>query len=95
MKDDANALLLQDRNHTALSAVAVLAAASATAAEFRWMEGSGISSHAVTSLYDLQALSGGPHLDQFTLRVDADGLTRLGTGARKRTIPNLFVKRRS
>ncbi|MET8805403.1 hypothetical protein [Streptomyces sp. NPDC004546] len=57
VKADANALLLQGRNHTALSAVAVLAAASATAAEFRWMEGSGISSHAVTSLYVLQALS--------------------------------------
>ncbi|WP_433455111.1 hypothetical protein ACQPXS_44250 [Streptomyces sp. CA-142005] len=57
MKDDANALLLQGRDHTALSAVAVLAAASATAAEFRWMQGSGISSHAVTSPYGLQALS--------------------------------------
>ncbi|MEW2161172.1 hypothetical protein AB0950_39150, partial [Streptomyces sp. NPDC007189] len=97
VQDDAEALILQGRTHGTLTTAAALASAMVIAADFRWLDACGISSHAVSSVF--AALSGlqvigvlyylflnGPHLDRFTLRVDADGLTRIGRWSRRRLI---------
>ncbi|MGW5464629.1 caspase family protein [Streptomyces sp. NPDC003996] len=97
VQDDAEALLLQGRIHGTLTTAANLGSAMVIAADFRWLDASGISSHAVASVFagltGLQVIGvlyyvflNGPHFDRFTLRVDADGLTRIGPWSRRRLI---------